>query len=270
MIVLALTTSTPRGGVALASGDEVVARSSYVELRSHAEKLFASIDEICARAGVRREALGAVACDVGPGSFTGVRVGVAAANGIAFALGLPLFGVTSLEAMAVAALATDGRATEVVAAIDAQKGELFLGRFRRCASPNLAGSDVQPVGDFAAASRADAERVLLAARESGAIVVGVAAHELGIEGVARSDAMDLPDAGLVALVAARRVAAREPGVEAARGLAPVYVRAPDITLPKGSPALRVEPPASERANCEKLDSPLGSDADVRVPRSRED
>ena len=103
MRVLALSTSTPRGSAALVRDGEVVAAVAYVDLQGHAERIFEAVDAVLAQAGEPRSAVEGLGCDVGPGSFTGVRVGVASAKGMALGLGLPLAGVVSLEAMAAAA-----------------------------------------------------------------------------------------------------------------------------------------------------------------------
>src|SRR5690606_17703941 len=102
-MVLGITTASPRGGACVLDGSRVAGRAGYEDEMRHAEQLFATIDEALAAAGLGRGALEAIACDVGPGSFTGVRVGLASAKGIALALGVPLLPVLSLEAMAGAA-----------------------------------------------------------------------------------------------------------------------------------------------------------------------
>ncbi len=105
MKVLAISTSTPRGSAALVRDGEAVAAVAYVDLQGHAERIFQAIEAVLAQSGETRRSLDGLACDIGPGSFTGVRVGVASTKGIALGLGLPLAGVTSLEAMAAAAFA---------------------------------------------------------------------------------------------------------------------------------------------------------------------
>jgi tRNA threonylcarbamoyladenosine biosynthesis protein TsaB len=99
-LVLGITTSTARGEAAIVDGARVLGAASYEDLRGHAERVFAAIDEALSRARVERRAIEAIACDVGPGSFSGVRVGVASAKGIALGLGVPAIAVGSLEALA--------------------------------------------------------------------------------------------------------------------------------------------------------------------------
>ena len=80
MKLLALSTATPRCSVAVVDDDRVLAQGGYDDEMRHAERLFGLVDEVLASAGVERGELEAIACDLGPGSFTGVRVGVASAK----------------------------------------------------------------------------------------------------------------------------------------------------------------------------------------------
>lgn len=96
--------------------------------KGHAEHLMAVIETALERAGRTYADLGAIAVSVGPGSFTGVRVGVATARGLALALGIPAVGVTTLEALAEEA--RDRRpGSAVVAAIDAGRGQVYVAQF---------------------------------------------------------------------------------------------------------------------------------------------
>lgn len=209
-------------------GDRVLAASSYLELRAHAERLFAAIDEACRAAGISKHDIDAIACDVGPGSFTGVRVAVAAAHGIALALGRPTASVTSLEAMAAAA----GDGASVVAALDAFKEELYLGSF------GIEGGIARPAGPAHASSRDAARAFLAEQRAAGRLLLGSVLDGLGIEPSIRSDATDLPDAAWIARVAQRR--GIQPG--ASPTLEPVYVRPPDAKpLAAALPANGTEP-----------------------------
>ncbi|MCK7593878.1 tRNA (adenosine(37)-N6)-threonylcarbamoyltransferase complex dimerization subunit type 1 TsaB [Pseudomarimonas salicorniae] len=131
MILLALDTATECCSVALSVDGSLLQRSELAP-RRHAELLLPWIDALLAEAGVARSALDAVAVGRGPGGFTGVRLAVAAAQGIAFGLDRPLLAVSSLAALAMQGEAGPGDA--VLAAIDARMGEVYLGAFRLDAS----------------------------------------------------------------------------------------------------------------------------------------
>ena len=219
MKILALSTSTPRGSAALVRDGEAVAAVAYADLQGHAERIFQAIDAVLEQAGERRGTLDAIACDVGPGSFTGVRVGVASAKGIAFGLGLPLAGVVSLEAMAAAAFGAGeaGAADVVLAAIDAKKGEVFLAAYGHDGAARLAPA-ARPLAPEAFALEPPAGGRL--------VVVGEVAAGLALPAgvrLARGPALDLPDAAWVARLAAARVGSPAD----ADTLEPLYVRPPD-------------------------------------------
>jgi tRNA threonylcarbamoyladenosine biosynthesis protein TsaB len=223
--LLSISTSTPRGSAAILDGDRVLASTAYSDQHGHAERLFAAIDEILRAASLDRSSLEAIACDLGPGSFTGVRVGVASAKGIALALGLRVVGVTSLEAVAAAAFG-DGRAepTDIVAAVlDAKKGELFLGAFDASLKPLLAPLHVPRSG------AADVLRPL--ALERKLVLAGELLGEILVDLTGEPSAeplLTLPNAEWIGRIAAARLA--EGGGDDAAALEAFYVRAPDAKL----------------------------------------
>lgn len=120
-MLLALDTATPAVTVALAGpGGAVLAESTTVDARRHGELLAPGIAAVLGRAGVDRRAVTSVAVGVGPGPFTGLRVGVVTALTLGAALGVPVLGVCTLDALAFAAglegpyrVATDARRREV-------------------------------------------------------------------------------------------------------------------------------------------------------------
>jgi tRNA threonylcarbamoyladenosine biosynthesis protein TsaB len=237
MKILALSTSTPRGSAAVFDDGAALAAVAYADLKGHAERIFAAIDAALAEAGVDRAELSAVACDVGPGSFTGARVGVASVKGIALALGVPVVGVVSLEAMAAAAFGerAAGEHDVVLAAIDAKKNELFLAAYALSAGalcPILPPCCCAQLSD--ALPRMEQERRIVVVGEA------VASLDPGVASrahLARGPALDLPDAVWVARLAAARLAAGA-GVDPAV-LEPCYVRPPDARPlsfePEGGP-----------------------------------
>jgi tRNA threonylcarbamoyladenosine biosynthesis protein TsaB len=226
MRVLALSTSTARGSVALVEDGRVLGADGYQDLEGHAERVFAAVERAFAHASVPSSAPCGFACDIGPGSFTGVRVGVASAKGIALARAAPLVGVISLEAMAAAAFVEGGAQAEdiVLSTIDAKKGEVFVAAY---------GSDLRAVLPPRHVARqalpALAER--LATEASGAprrlLITGEMATEFPALArfVARGPALDFPDAAWIGRLAWARLAAGGDFDPAA--IEPLYVRAPD-------------------------------------------
>lgn len=124
MKVLGLDTSTTTASIAVLDGDRVLATATRNTHRRTSDVLVA-VDEACRAAGVTAHELDAIAVGAGPGSFTGLRIGMATAKGIAFATGRPLWAVSSLAALALEA-PEDG---VIVAVLDARKGEIFAGTF---------------------------------------------------------------------------------------------------------------------------------------------
>ena len=131
MLNLAFDTATRQGRFALAEGDRVLCYRPLNVSGSYADALLTVIEEMLDETGRRKSELAAVGVTTGPGSFTGVRIGVATAKGLAWALGCRLVGVTSLEAMAAALLAEHPDAEHAVPTLDARRGEIFCGLYRR-------------------------------------------------------------------------------------------------------------------------------------------
>ncbi|MGA0585848.1 tRNA (adenosine(37)-N6)-threonylcarbamoyltransferase complex dimerization subunit type 1 TsaB [Dyella sp. KRB-257] len=129
MNLLAIETSTESCSVALVHGEEVIARSELAP-RRHAELVLPMADALLAEAGIGRHALDAVAVGRGPGAFTGVRLGVSLAQGMALALDVPVVTVSSLAALALEAPDDDSDAA-ILAVIDARMGELYVACYRR-------------------------------------------------------------------------------------------------------------------------------------------
>ncbi|MBE0565423.1 MAG: tRNA (adenosine(37)-N6)-threonylcarbamoyltransferase complex dimerization subunit type 1 TsaB, partial [Krumholzibacteria bacterium] len=132
MLNLALDTATGAGRFALAEGDRVLVYRPVNIQGSCADALLPVVEQMLAEAGRCRTELTGVGVTTGPGSFTGVRIGVATAKGLAWALGCELVAVTTLEAMAAALLAEADPAVEMaVPVLDARRGELFAAVYRR-------------------------------------------------------------------------------------------------------------------------------------------
>lgn len=125
--VLALETSTSQAAVALVEQGQLVLTRAHTRPKQSAERLLPLIAELLDEAGWSRQSLDRIGVSLGPGSFTGLRVGIACAQGLALGLGIPLLGVTALRAMARAVpAAVEGTR---VALLDARRDELFCGAY---------------------------------------------------------------------------------------------------------------------------------------------
>ena len=126
MRVLALDAATEACSVALLSGDQMIGRSAQPGL-SAAPQILALVEAVLAEAGMALSALDGIAASVGPGAFTGVRISVAVAQGLAFGAGLRVAAVTTLESLALHVI-QDG-ADRALACLDARMGEGYWGCF---------------------------------------------------------------------------------------------------------------------------------------------
>jgi tRNA threonylcarbamoyladenosine biosynthesis protein TsaB len=128
MRVLAVETSTLAGGVALVDGDRLVAEYVLDVSVTHSERLLATVDRVLADARWSPRDLEGLAVSIGPGSFTGLRIGVSTVKGLAWALGLPIAAVPTLDAMAAA---VPWAALPVCPVLTARRGEVYASCYRR-------------------------------------------------------------------------------------------------------------------------------------------
>jgi tRNA threonylcarbamoyladenosine biosynthesis protein TsaB len=127
MKFLALDTSTEACSVALDLDGQIIALDEVCP-QQHSKRILPMVQQLLADAGVSLHQLDGIIFGRGPGSFTGVRIGVSVAQGLAFGADLPVFGVSTLAAMAQAA-ALQQNATAVIAAIDARMAEVYIAAY---------------------------------------------------------------------------------------------------------------------------------------------
>ncbi len=127
MRVLALETSTLAGGVALVDGERLVAEYVLDVSVTHSERLLAAVDRVLADARWAPRDLEGLAVSIGPGSFTGLRIGVSTAKGLAWALGVPIAAVPTLDAMAAA---VPWAALPVCTVLQARRDEVYACLYR--------------------------------------------------------------------------------------------------------------------------------------------
>ena len=123
MIILALDTTTRGGSVAVADGDRLLAVRPGDESRTHGERLPGELAHALDQAGVTRERIDLLAVATGPGAFTGLRIGLAAMQGLAMTLNKPVVGVSALDALVEQV--TEAGVELIVPWMDAQRGDVF-------------------------------------------------------------------------------------------------------------------------------------------------
>lgn len=226
--VLGLDAATDACSAALLVDGRVAGRRFAVIGRGHAEALMPMVEGALADADTAYGDIDLIAVTVGPGAFTGIRIGLAAARGLALALNRPCFGVTTLESIAWA-VPERMRAPALLVAIESKRADVFAQLFATDLVPIAppaalpperlpamitglsAGNSISLAGDGAER----AERALVAA--------GFAVH--------LADAPRHPDAASVAALAAERWRTLGRPVDIASPR-PLYLRAPDTTVPR--------------------------------------
>jgi tRNA threonylcarbamoyladenosine biosynthesis protein TsaB len=224
VLILGITTSTMQVGCAIGGHEGVLAQVHSSRGKRHAETLTPSIDFLRTQARVDLSEIGCVAVDIGPGLFTGLRVGVASAKAMAHALRVPMIGVASLDLLA---FPVRWSPRLVVAAIDARRAELFTASYRHVPGgiQRLSERRVSTPDDLAGDLEATGEDVLLVG--DGALRYREAWADLGRVELADQGAAHPSAASLVQLAHAR--ALREDFVQPWE-LEPLYLRRPDAEI----------------------------------------
>jgi tRNA threonylcarbamoyl adenosine modification protein YeaZ len=234
VLVLGFDTATPAVSVALHDGEGVISAAFAVDARRHSELLAPMISKVMADAGVARGDLTAVAVGVGPGPYTGLRVGVVTARVLGSVLGLPVHGVCSLDTIA----ASVGSGREFLVATDARRKEVYWARYdaagRRVAGPAVGRASSIP--------------------EAADLAVAGAGGQLYPEAFGEVIGPAYPDAGELCGIVAESLAAASPAAPSSglpspaapsAGLPPLlvpeplYLRRPDAQKP--GPPKRVTP-----------------------------
>lgn len=217
MKILAIETATEACSMALWIDGDVRERFEIAP-RRHTELVLPWADALLADAGLRRAQIDAIACGRGPGAFTGVRLAVALAQGMAFALDRPVLAISTLAALALQAQAGEG--DHVLAAIDARMGEVYIAEFVADASAH-----VLPLGAESLAAPGVIERTntapCIGVGTGFAADDGVLASRLSAQ-LVRCDATALPHAADIARLAA--VAWTRGEAIAPDALEPAYLR----------------------------------------------
>ena len=222
MISLGIDTSSAAGSIALSDGDRLVAELNLRSDTTHSARLLPAVLSLTRTAAISLHEIDVFAVATGPGSFTGLRIGMATAKGLALATGRPLTGFSTLETMALTCAAGYGdRPTVVCVLLDAGRGEVYRGLFR-CQS-----LDAFPITP-------EATMLPTAAAEGlpGDCVIcgdGLVAHHRTLEPLIPDGAVVLSNAPFIGVTLARRalVEASRDGLEALPRPIPNYLRLAD-------------------------------------------
>jgi tRNA threonylcarbamoyladenosine biosynthesis protein TsaB len=222
--VLGVETSTPAGGVALLEGERLVGEYVLDARATHSERLMPTVDRLLHDAGWSARDLEGLAVAVGPGSFTGLRIGLSTVKGLALALGVPIAAVPTLEAVAAA---LPWAALPVCPVIDARKGEVYCSLYR------WDGVRMRQEWDYLALRPAD-----LAARlEEPVILVGDGADSVASPWARHvPPSRRLPSPATVAWLGGERLRAGR-AVPAA-DVVPIYIRPSEAELGRRSDPVR--------------------------------
>jgi len=210
VLLLALDTATPAVTVALHDGTDVIASSSQVDARRHGELLLPAVDRVLAEAGVRLDAVTGVVVGIGPGPYTGLRVGLMTADTFGLVLGVPVHGVCTLDGLAYAAHIEKG---PFVVATDARRKEVYWARYADSRTRLIEPAVDRPAD--------------IAAEVAGLPAVGAGAL-LYPDTFPQTHEPEHVSAAALAALAAERLAAGEE-LPAPR---PLYLRRPDAQVPK--------------------------------------
>ncbi|MGW2921951.1 tRNA (adenosine(37)-N6)-threonylcarbamoyltransferase complex dimerization subunit type 1 TsaB [Streptomyces angustmyceticus] len=221
MLLLALDTATPAVTVALHDGTRVLAESRQVDARRHGELLLPAVDRVLAEAGRKLDDVSDIVAGVGPGPYTGLRVGLVTAATFGAVLGVPVHGLCSLDGLAHAS----GLTGTFVVATDARRKEVYWARYEAgsAASGSAGPRRITRLTEPAVDRPAD-----IADQVAGVPAVGAGAvlYDTVFTGL-RREAPEHQSAGALAALAAAKLAAGEelPAPQ------PMYLRRPDAQVP---------------------------------------
>lgn len=219
MKVLGLDSAGSQCAVAVLDGERVASVRAEAMMHGQAERLVPLIAETLAAAAVTPAALDLIAVTTGPGSFTGIRIGLAAARGLALATGRPVIGIGVLDAYAAAVPPPARQARTLIVAVESKRDEFYLQAFTAAGTALAPPAQVHP-RDLAA--WLPAGPLLLAGDAAARLQAQLAGH----------DFVMAPDAQSVDAVWVARLGRAQADGGAVEPPRPFYLRAPDTTAPR--------------------------------------
>ena len=222
--LLALDSAGSACSAAVRTEDGVVARRLEVMRRGQSERLVPMIQDVMSEAGLDYAALDAIAVTVGPGGFTGVRIGLATARGLALACGRPVLGLNNFLTVAAAVPEAERQDRHIAVLLDAKRSDLYVQVFRPDLTPSSKPACIAPAE---LAAHVPAGRMVLAGDAVAQAMSGLG--QAGDERFLISGAPAHADAAVIAELAAG-LPSPAPDAPLPR---PLYMRPPDVTMPEG-------------------------------------
>jgi tRNA threonylcarbamoyladenosine biosynthesis protein TsaB len=217
--VLGVESATSVCAAAVVVDGRVAAEAVLDSQNIHAERLVGQIDDVFHRSGIALRFVDVIAVSIGPGSFTGLRIGVSVSKGLAYAASLPMIGVPTLAALALHAAEVDGipDGAAILSALDARRDEIYCQLFVR------QGGEVTPVWDAAAMTVAELGRVV---GDREVVVAGNAALKViaAFPGPARAASAEASRCSALAVALLGGAMMRTGGPDNAATLEPRYIK----------------------------------------------
>ena len=216
-MLLAIDTATDRVSLALDDGAEILAEHNWLCANNHTVELAPRVEHMLRTAGVRADALDALAVALGPGSFTGLRIGLAFAKGLALAHSLPLLGIPTLSIVAYAQPKRDGI---LIAVVSAGRGRIAVGGYRWSEAGWQADGSARITRWDELLSDLDTENVYVCGE-----IDAIARSTLGERVRFAPPPLNVRRAGCLIAIARQRLASGQ--TDEPDSLAPIYLRVPE-------------------------------------------
>lgn len=236
MIVLAFDTATSSCAITLWQDGEVLAEAQKMLARGHAEVLVPMIEAVLAEAGLDYADLDVLAVTIGPGAFTGIRIGLATARSLALASGLPLIGVTNFDALVHGLASEERHQRNVLVVLETKRTDFYACLYGPDLSPLAAPKAVDEAG---LQEMAGAGPVLVCGDVQERVMAILQAADL--DAVASKKGPHVETAVVAALAAARFKLHNESGAVIEPPL-PLYLKPPDVNMSGVKPPSRVLKP----------------------------
>ncbi|MEW6379366.1 MAG: tRNA (adenosine(37)-N6)-threonylcarbamoyltransferase complex dimerization subunit type 1 TsaB [bacterium] len=225
MIILGIETATRTGSIALVSEDEVLAEYLISGIKSHAEQLLRGIDQVLTDTGRSLAECAGIAVSIGPGSFTGLRIGVSTAKALAFAAGKPIVGVPTLEALAANLPFTS---CSICPLLDARKKEVYTALYQWTEGELQVLVPERAVSPLDMINQLDRSRRTIFIGNGSRLYERLIREEFGKEAEFSPQSHNCPRASIVASLGLKRLTLQQS--DRAETLVPTYLRPSDAEI----------------------------------------